>query len=352
MTELREVDAVGGMIVFQLNSNRLARLVGGLCATFVWASSFVGVHAQFHQTQPNQTGPLGPTIPGQTGAGAMTDANAGFRTDSTLLPGLRPFVNSPANASTNLSNVPATTSATDLSGGQSQGLPVLSNRQNQFQDPTLATGDWRGAATQGTNTGLGPSTNPAFGANTQFGSRTSEWQSPNIGFPPGNGLQSPAPLVPQSNGEMLAPSDRMLANDQMAIQRQNQTIADRQRRIADWDKGIDSNQFLDPFVVRRPRLVTKGSDGLEDRFARDSSIGETTAREVVYNQESSTEVNANSATKSSSLTKSEKSMDNFMWWLMVCSVMANLILFYLLYDSRAKYLNLADELQSRFFREG
>jgi hypothetical protein len=36
---------------------------------------------------------------------------------------------------------------------------------------------------------------------------------------------------------------------------------------------------------------------------------------------------------------------------MMCSVLINAILFYFLYDSRAKYLDLADELQARFFRE-
>lgn len=348
--------------MFQLHLNRWARLVGAICASCLCVFSFVSVQAQFHQTQAGQTGPLGPTIPGQVGASANVDPNTGYRADSNLLPVLRPFGNSQANPGGNLSNIPTNTSvptntqSTDPNGTQQPfGLSQLPNRQNQFQNPAAATGDWRGITNQGTNTGFA-TTNPALGSNTQlgsntpFGSQPSGWQSLNSNLSQGNSLHSLSPLVPQGNGEMLAPSDRMLPNDQLVVQRRNQSIADRQRSIANWDTGIDSNQFSNQ-TARRPLLVVKGSDGLDDRFVRDRSFGDPTTREVVYNQESP-ELNTNSRTTLASLSTAEKSMDNLMWWLMVCSVMANLILFYFLYDSRAKYLNLADELQSRFFREG
>lgn len=338
--------------MLQLQFNRLARLVGGICATCICACSFGNVQAQYHQTQTNQTGPLGPTIPGQIGSGANVDSNTGFRADSTLLPVLRPFGNAPTTAGANLTNIPTNIPATNLTGGQQAiGLPQLPNRQNQSQDPSATSGDWRGITSQGTNTGLGGGVSSIVGSNTPFSSQPTGWQTTTSGLSQGNNLQPASPFVSQGNGEMLAPSDRMLANDQLAMQRRNQTIADRQRNIANWEKGIDPNQFIDPFA-RRPRLVTKGSDGLEETIVRDPSVGDAATREVVYNQESTPEGNPKNNSTLSTSTDAEKSMDNSMWWLMVCSVMANLILFYFLYDSRAKYLNLADELQSRFFREG
>ena len=49
--------------------------------------------------------------------------------------------------------------------------------------------------------------------------------------------------------------------------------------------------------------------------------------------------------------KMGKSIDHFTSLLTVGFFLANLVLGYFLYDSRARYHQLADDLQGRFFRE-
>lgn len=122
-----------------------------------------------------------------------------------------------------------------------------------------------------------------------------------------------------------------------------------------------TNQF-DPYLnlqtndagVRRGRIPSSGQDGFQEYSLEsgDRTLSETPGipTRLVKNNEQLPK--GAEETPTPPVSKSEASMDALSWWLMMCSVMANLILFYFLYDSRAKYLNLADELQSRFFREG
>lgn len=154
---------------------------------------------------------------------------------------------------------------------------------------------------------------------------------------------------------MTAPGNRLLANDQTNRQRSNQSVAQRQAEVGNWDRFINLPTMTSQ-GLRKGRATTGGQDGLTDSMYESqgsaflsedpdfpkSRLVSNTGQDQSGGIKQTTNVD----------NKPKASMDALSWWLMMCSVMANLILFYFLYDSRAKYLNLADELQSRFFREG
>lgn len=336
---------------------------------------------------PNTT-PSFPPAPSTTG-GSLTPPQAQSptpnqsRTDSTVA-GIRPLTNwsTPTNGQ-DLQSIPVRTSLGEtpnelgpINPAESQqgpGWSGLPNPQLQGGNPGLrnpagASGIGGNAANPWQST---QSQSPQFGAAGDWQSANSGQTTPgsnvgaggNPGLPPlnpaGVGQSNPAfnnvsnPLLPLSGGESLATGDRLLATDQVNRQRAAATIANRQSQIASWDTGIALPEFSSGSELRqgRPVLPTKTAD--EETFVRDTPQFQTppipSSQTAGTTRETSGELSTDGDTTSGS--RADKSMDQFSWWLMMCSVLVNAILFYFLYDSRAKYLDLADELQARFFRE-
>jgi hypothetical protein len=340
-----------------------------------WGTCVTTGQAQFHQPQSNQNAPLGPTVPQQfqnpplqnppqqnpapptqfhsnpfpssgvppSSMAASLENQAGIRSDSTVS-GVRSMGYSPNNSASGPQNPDYYSTLISTSGTnelqQGTGLPALPNRsdatQGSFQD------NWRSPV------------NPLLGSSGQTGNPANTWPGQNPSGSPTSGFNPAAPVLQQQpGGEITGTGSRLLANDQPGRQRSSQSVAERQAAI--------TNQF-DPYIdipknnasLRRGRIPATGQDGFQDYSLEsgDRSLSERPGipTTLVRNNEQQTQGTEKSPTTPA--TKSEASMDALSWWLMMCSVMANLILFYFLYDSRAKYLNLADDLQSRFFREG
>lgn len=319
--------------------------------------------------------PLAPTVIEPVGATRVLptgwDESNGAEVGSTWVP-----------------NVPASAPAIDSASGAGTSLPKLPALPNQPRTDSTVTGirpltNWSGSnaadpqalptggsgwqssqpgqtfpgsnPTAGLNQNLGPLT-PAGSGPSSPGLTIPNWSNPGVTTP---GQSNPnwsnpaGPVVPLTGGETLATGTRMLATDQMDRQRAAATIANRQSQIAGWDAGIDLPEFATGTGLRQGRPFRSeteiGEGQWDDRSAvlpapalpqRDTAGTSTeTSREVPVDSESE------------SRSRADRSMDQFSWWLMMCSVLANAILFYFLYDSRAKYLDLADELQARFFRE-
>jgi hypothetical protein len=396
----------------------------GVAFWLAWVATGASGHAQFHQSQPTQNGPLGPTIPGQipssplpqnflnagsnipnsnisnanipgsnpavagglsnlpatgstdrTGNTDRTGSLENMRTDSTLA-GVRPLTNlsNPVSSGGTAGGYYPTTVPTSGSNESQQGtgLPALPFRPDAGQDPWRSSNPGTAnppfsSGVTGTPSLLNPSNvqNPAqpgsitslpsnFGGGT-MGQPSNPWALPGQGGLQGQGFGSTPVMVPQPGGEMTATNNRMLPNDQVQRPRSNQSVAERQAAIANqWDPYINMTTPASQ-GARRGRSSILGQDGLSEYQADPSDRQTLSEKPVVTTTLAGRDLTLteDSASKEgTTATKSEASMDALSWWLMMCSVMANLILFYFLYDSRAKYLDLADELQSRFFREG
>lgn len=340
---------------------------GGItCSVILWASLCPSVLAQFHQTQWDQGAPVTPTIPSQFHSNPSPTGQStsnplaptvgvpasgipdGPRSDSTVT-GVRSLINLPMNSGLGAQNQGYYSTSVPTSGTaetqQGMGLPALPGRidapQEQWQ------GNWQGS----TNSLL--NSNPAASSqgNSPVGGQPGMFQT----LPQNNGFNSASTLIQQPGGEMTAPGNRLLANDQTNRQRSNQSVAQRQAEVGNWDRFINLPTMTSQ-GLRKGRATTGGQDGLTDSMYESqgsaflsedpdfpkSRLVSNTGQDQSGGIKQTTNVD----------NKPKASMDALSWWLMMCSVMANLILFYFLYDSRAKYLNLADELQSRFFREG
>jgi hypothetical protein len=162
----------------------------------------------------------------------------------------------------------------------------------------------------------------------------------------------------------LAPTNRLLPGDQVDRSQGVASLAARQAAFA----ALDPNISLPPLpgvtnpTLRVGRAIVNG-DRLDDGLGAEFVATPGGRRpELVERSDVVTQPVSNAAAKptgqdvdpagSRGSAGPGPAMDAFSWWLTMCSVLANAILAYLLYDSRAKYLNLADELQSRIFREG
>jgi hypothetical protein len=160
-------------------------------------------------------------------------------------------------------------------------------------------------------------------------------------------------LVPLAGGETLATGDRLLATDQVNRQRAAAAVTTRQSQVAGWDPGIVLPEFTTSAGLRQGRPVRPGQDAEAETLVSGSPVFQSPP--IPASQTAGTTREAGGDDSADILTgsrsRADASMDQFSWWLMMCSVLANAILFYFLYDSRAKYLDLADELQARFFRE-
>lgn len=155
------------------------------------------------------------------------------------------------------------------------------------------------------------------------------------------------------------------------------TQVERQSAIGAWDPripldalGIDSSGL--PRQARRNlpaiRPVT-GSDGMRESFVggqirplQERPVSMVESVPAVDNstllQQGLTTAGAGGTSASGTETdasitagKMGKSIDHFASLLTVGFFLANLVLGYFLYDSRARYHQLADDLQARFFRE-
>jgi hypothetical protein len=157
-------------------------------------------------------------------------------------------------------------------------------------------------------------------------------------------------------GETLAPTNRLLPGDQVDRSQGVASLAARQAAFA----ALDPNISLPPLPgVTNPTLRVGRAIVNGDRLVATPGGRRP---ELVERSDVVTQPVSNAAAKptgqdvdpagSRGSAGPGPAMDAFSWWLTMFSVLANAILAYLLYDSRAKYLNLADELQSRIFREG
>ncbi len=354
--------------MFRLRTVRFNRWCGFAACMVAWFSLCADGQAQFHQTQPGTNGPLAPTVPNPFqptpfasgnsnlgSAGLPVGNQDGSRSDSTIT-GVRPLINLPTNSglsAQNPGNYPTsipTSGTTELQ--QSPGLPALPGRTGAPQDQWQS--NWQSSLSPQSNQNNGSPTvgqsglNPLVPGNGTIGSN---WSGQN-----GGNQQTSIPLLQQPGGELTAPGNRFLSTDQPNPQRNSPSVAQRQAEIANnWDPRLDL-QFNTGPGLRRGRATTTGQDGLGDFMFPSQGNPNLTEEPLIpkARQVTNTESDPQRETVSNGNqgTPPKASMDALSWWLMMCSVMANLILFYFLYDSRAKYLNLADELQSRFFREG
>lgn len=282
-----------------------------------------------------------------------------------------------ANATPTFSPAPAT------SGGGVMPPPAQSPTPNQSRTDSTVTGirpltNWSNPANGQdlqsipVRTSLGETPNEFGPINPAESQQGAGWVGlPNPQLQGGNpGLRNPAgaggnsgfappnPLLPLAGGESLAPGDRLLATDQLNRQRAATTIANRQSQIAGWDAGIVLPEFSAGTGLRQGRPVRPGAVAEEETFPRDTLPFQAPPFQSPPIPSSQTAGPPGESSGAGLLdadprspSRADKSMDQFSWWLMMCSVLANAILFYFLYDSRAKYLDLADELQARFFRE-
>ena len=155
------------------------------------------------------------------------------------------------------------------------------------------------------------------------------------------------------------------------------TQVERQSAIGAWDPripldalGIDSSGL--PRQARRniPAITpVTGSDGMRESFVggqirplQERPVSMVESVSAVDNstllQQGLTTAGSGGTSASGSETdtsaangKMGKSIDHFTSLLTVGFFLANLVLGYFLYDSRARYHQLADDLQGRFFRE-
>lgn len=329
------------------NQSRTDSTVTGIRPLTNWTNPANGQDLQSIPTRTslsetaNEFGPLNPAE-SQQGAGWPGMPNP-------QLPSGNPGLRNPAGAGGmggNVSN-PWLPAQSQMPQSQAPQFQTPQSQTPQSQTPQIgAGGEWQsansGQSNPGSNFGTGgnpglPQLNPAgLGQTNSAFSNASN------------------PLLPLSGGESLATGDRMLATDQMNRQRAAATIANRQSQIAGWDVGIALPEFSTGTGLRQGRPVRPGGDAEEETFLRDTPQfqgpaipgGQTAGTTLVTSDAVST-----TDTDGTSRSRADKSMDQFSWWLMMCSVLANAILFYFLYDSRSKYLDLADELQARFFRE-
>lgn len=343
--------------MFQVRAIDFQRFCSLAVSLITWGICVATGQAQFHQTQPNPGAPLVPnhvqsnplqsnqflSIPFPPSSGSPSSVATavsnqdGMRSDSTVSD-VRSLVNSPNNSQFATLPLDYYSASVPTSGTresqQGPGLPPLPNRSDGSQDPSQA--DWR----RSINPLLNPPQNPTTPNNSPL-------------FSQPTGFNPSASFLQQQGGEITGTGSRLLTGDQPTRQRSNQSMAELQSAI--------TNQF-DPYLnlqtndagVRRGRIPSSGQDGFQEYSLEsgDRTLSETPGipTRLVKNNEQLPK--GAEETPTPPVSKSEASMDALSWWLMMCSVMANLILFYFLYDSRAKYLNLADELQSRFFREG
>jgi hypothetical protein len=399
---MEDVSSVGGVAVLVRIDGDHKGCIGRMALSLLLGLAGVlcpaAAHGQFHQSQASDglplvaTQPSGLAVSGSLplpGSGGPSGGESSFsvwqspagdqRRDSTVV-GVRPLSNSPAAANPaemqDIQGLPIRTSlnpavgseggeggASQFSAGQLPsilqppgGLPARSG-VSQSSDPRLG-GDissqsgmgWRGAAPQSSGGGLGGS--PAFGSVPSMSSGGLLPQFSNSG----GGVGTVGGMTASPTGDMLAPTSRLLPNDQVDRARAATALAARQAVFAALDPSI-SLPDLPGVMNPAPRSVRQavGGDGFEDWVppGTGSRVG-LEERPIVSGQPVG-RTEEFQPTDPSAVTiprGSGASMDTFSWWLMMCSVLLNAILFYFLYDSRAKYLNLADELQSRFFREG
>jgi hypothetical protein len=337
-----------------VSNQNLARTSCALIGIVV-SALFNGVEAigQFSQPQTFQGSPLVPTIPSQSFAGAPESLGSrdDTRSDSNLL-GVR-SLNTPTNfiggGSDAFSNVPTSTRTSGLNEPQqSLSLPALPGRQ-----PPFGQNEWQTANPTTPQGFLSPSNLSPSNPGGNAGAPVSPWPVANFGSSSNSNFVNPTGLVPQTGGEMVSPSNRFLAQDQPSVQRSTQSTAQKQAEVAQWIPRIDASVFTDS-GLRQGRSNVKGRDGLDEQYSRsqDSGLSDQASAIVGTLTGGSGKQSGVGDDNTNDTSRPEKSMDTLSWWLMMCSVMINLVLFYFLYDSRAKYLNLADELQSRFFREG
>ncbi|MDP1561045.1 MAG: hypothetical protein Q8M16_06585 [Pirellulaceae bacterium] len=324
--------------------NRWSGIAGCLV---LWTSLCPSALAQFHQTQWGQGAPVAPTIPGQFQSNPAVGSPDGPRSDSTVT-GVRSLINLPMNPAFGAQNQGYFPTSVPTSGtGETQqgtGIPALPGRIGTSQEQWQ--GNWQG------------STNPLLNSNPAASSQGSPsvvgqpgWIPP---LPQNTGFNSGSTLTQQPGGEMTAPANRLLAIDQTQRQRSNPSVAQRQAEVGNWDRFINLPTMTSQ-GLRKGRATAGGQDGFsESMYASQGSAFLSENSDIpTAKQVANTGQDLSGGTEQSTVgSKPKASMDALSWWLMMCSVMANLILFYFLYDSRAKYLNLADELQSRFFREG
>lgn len=275
------------------------------------------------------------------------------RTDSTVT-GIRPLTNWSGSNNPDPQAWPNTPTPGGTTGG---------NGWQSSQPGQTAPGTNLGA---GSNQNLAP-VSPAGSGPTSAGLTSPLWNNPSWNNPAGSnpgvsnpGVSNPGqvnpnwnnpagPLVPLAGGETLATGTRMLPTDQVDRQRAAATIASRQSQIAGWDAGIALPEFSAGTGLRQGRPVRNESENTAGGY--DPLAAPALPQREVPATSTETSREVSDETESSPRSRAERSMDQFSWWLMMCSVLANAILFYFLYDSRAKYLDLADELQARFFRE-
>lgn len=373
---VRETRSTGGVAVILCRENPVLRarciLIGCWVGAWLCLNAALAGAQQLPAPRSGQP-PLTPTVIDQAAAGALTTGWAGPTGDFGAA--WTPYV------------TPTFPAAPSTTGGGMLGLPAQSPTSNQSRTDSTVTGirpltNWSNPANGQdlqsipVRTSLGETANelgPLNPAESQQGAGWAGLPNPQLSggnprLPPlnpaGVGQYNPPnsnasiPTLPLSGGESLATGDRLLATDQMNRQRAPATIPNRQSQIAAWDTGIALPEFNTGTGLRQGRPVRPGGGAEEAQILRDTPQFQSpqfqsppipSSQTAGATREPSDEVPTDADTTSRS--RADKSMDQFSWWLMMCSVLANAILFYFLYDSRAKYLDLADELQARFFRE-
>lgn len=222
-----------------------------------------------------------------------------------------------------------------------QSSPTQLGAASTWQSATTSQGLTGSQGMTGGNFGVGGNQSLPPLSQPQFGQTGTT-------FNPSSGS-----LVPLAGGETLATGDRLLATDQVNRQRAAAAVTTRQSQVAGWDPGIVLPEFTTSAGLRQGRPVRPGQDAEAETLVSGSPVFQSPP--IPASQTAGTTREAGGDDSADILTgsrsRADASMDQFSWWLMMCSVLANAILFYFLYDSRAKYLDLADELQARFFRE-
>jgi len=145
----------------------------------------------------------------------------------------------------------------------------------------------------------------------------------------------------------------MLPRDQARQRPADDRLADKRFSVQAWIPRLPLQEVLDrqlePPLRARPSTV-RGDDGLEELWEPTRSPRLERLSEPQLPVTGSL-VSQRTGEDGATTARKPDATSDFTSLLLVCLFLANLVLGYFLYDSRAKYEQLADEIQARFFRE-
>ncbi len=282
-------------------------------------------------------GPRGNEQGGGTGGNtwlATGQNQSGFPQQNNALPSITGLSGQPTGQSS--AGQLQASGNSNLSGGQN---PQLQNPQ--FQNPQFQNLQFQNPQPQ----------NP-------------QPQNPNFSPSRGSGGQGNTnpPLLSMPGGEAMSPGNRILQSErtERSDRTQESNLLAWQTRIGGWDSRLvipDIANTVAPLPRKGRRSSIAADDGfdetvetenrrfLDERPSQQQGGSGSVPASFVTGQESKNPSGTTPEPRTGNPTDPLASL------LTVCFFLGNLVLAYFLYDSRMKYQHLADEIQSRFFRE-